>query len=231
MWRGAVPTRTDPRPRAKNEIIIPSICFIMDGMINRKYVRFLICLAIVAVAAVIGSLVTFPNITGWYAGLNKPFFSPPNWLFGPAWTLLYVMMAVSLYMVWNARYRKSKQAAFLVFGVQLVLNTTWSVVFFGLQSTWGGVGVIVAMWLAIGATIWLFWPISRAAAYLLVPYLLWVSFATGLNISVAILNPAAKVDSYDKCTASSGSVILTSYPSLCLTPDGQRFTNPNQVLK
>lgn len=172
----------------------------MSKKLDIDFTKLFAALAIVALAAWIGSAVTFPNITEWYANLNKPFFSPPNWLFGPVWTLLYVMMAVSLYIVWNSRYRHllgksrfrlSKQSAYVVYGAQLVLNVLWSVVFFGMHALWGGAAVIVLMWLAIAATIYLFRPISRVAAWLLVPYLLWVSFATLLNIAVAALNPGA----------------------------------------
>lgn len=140
------------------------------------------------VAAAIGSAATFANIPTWYAGLDKPFFSPPNWLFGPVWTLLYLLMGVSLYMVWTAGYKKSKKPAFVMFGLQLVFNALWSLVFFGLHAPWAGVVVIALLLASIIATIRLFWPISKKAAYLLFPYVAWVSFATILNVAVAALN-------------------------------------------
>lgn len=139
-------------------------------------------------AAAIGSAATFPNISTWYATLDKPFFSPPNWLFGPVWTLLYLLMGLSLYLVWAADYEKTKKPAFVAFGLQLVLNALWSLVFFGLHAPWAGVVVIVLLLASIVATARLFWPISKPAAYLLFPYILWVGFATLLNIAVAVLN-------------------------------------------
>jgi len=140
------------------------------------------------VAAAIGSLATIPNITTWYAMLEKPFFSPPNWVFGPVWTLLYLLMGLSLYLVWVAPYKKSKKSAFTLFGLQIVLNVLWSLVFFGLHLPWVGVVIIGLLLAAIIGTIKYFRPISKTAAYLLLPYVAWVSFATLLNIAVALLN-------------------------------------------
>lgn len=140
------------------------------------------------VAAAIGSFATFPNIATWYAGLLKPFFNPPNWVFGPVWTILYILMGLSLYLAWTARYKGKKSFAFVAFGMQLALNALWSVVFFGLHSLIGGVVIIVALLVMVALTMWLFWPISRRAVYLLVPYIAWICFATLLNIAVAALN-------------------------------------------
>jgi benzodiazapine receptor len=157
-------------------------------MLMPKFVKFIIALAGPFAAGAIGSLATISNIPTWYAALNKPSFSPPNWLFGPVWTTLYILMGISLYVVWTASYKDSKQAAYVAFAVQLVLNTVWSLVFFGLHLPWGGVVVIAALLVAILATVKLFWPISRLASYLLIPYILWVAFAAVLNVSVAYLN-------------------------------------------
>jgi translocator protein len=140
------------------------------------------------VAGAIGSLATFSNIATWYAELAKPVLSPPNWVFGPVWTTLYVLMGISLYLVWTAKYKKSKRLALTLFGVQLTLNTLWSLVFFGAHWLWGGVVVILPLLAAIAMTVRRFLPISRPAAYLLVPYVLWVGFATVLNIAVALIN-------------------------------------------
>ena len=153
-----------------------------------KLIKLILSLLIPFVAAGIGSIATSANIPTWYADLEKPFFNPPNWLFGPVWTLLYALMGISLYLVWTARYKKSKQLAFIMFGVQLLLNTTWSLVFFGLHSPWAGLAVIILLLAGIFATIRLFWPISKTAAYILIPYATWVTFATVLNISIALLN-------------------------------------------
>lgn len=194
---------------------------------TRNSVRFFLSLAIVSIAAWVGSIVTYPSINSWYAALEKPFFNPPNWVFGPVWTLLYLLMAISLYVVWSAQTAKSKRWAMMAFGVQLALNTAWSIVFFGLNQPWAAVGVIVVMWLAIAATMVAFWPISKLATYLLAPYIAWVSFATGLNISIAILNPADPVDTYEECVKSQDSAILDIYPSICMTKDKRQFTDPN----
>lgn len=198
-----------------------------EHMMTRNSVRFFLSLAIVSVAAWVGSMVTYPSINNWYAGLEKPFFNPPDWIFGPVWTVLYLLMAVSLYLVWSAQATRSKRLALSAFGVQLALNIAWSVVFFGLHQPWTAVGVIVAMWLAIAVTMATFWPISKLATYLLVPYLAWVSFATGLNISIAMLNPANPVDTYEECVKAPGSVIMDIYPPICMTKDKKQFTDPN----
>ncbi len=154
----------------------------------------------------------------------KPTFVPPNWVFGPVWTVLYLLMGISLYLVWMQQSKRSKQLAFAFFGLQLVLNTAWSVVFFGFHQPVTAVAVIFALLVAIAATMVQFWQFSRRAVYLLVPYLLWVSFATALTIGIAILNPHAnRITSYEQCAHQGGSV-LTTYPSVCVTRDGQRFT-------
>jgi translocator protein len=150
--------------------------------------KLLLSLLIVSVAAAIGSLVTYPNIAGWYADLNKPFFNPPNWIFGPVWTVLYVCMGLALYLVWARRTKHSKEAAYVAFACQLGLNVLWSIVFFGLHHTVLGVAVILVLFMTIIITNRLFWPLSRLAAWLLVPYSLWVCYATALNVAIALMN-------------------------------------------
>jgi len=196
-------------------------------MLDRKPVRFLLSLVIVTVAAGIGGAVTYPSIQGWYAELDKPFFNPPNWVFGPVWALLYFLMAVSLYLVWSARTKRSRRLAFWAFGGQLALNVAWSAVFFGLHQLWLAVGVVLALWLAIALTIGAFWRIQRIAAYILIPYLAWVTFASALTISVALLNAGSEANDYKACTRATGSTLQLSYPEVCVTPDGRRFPNPD----
>ncbi len=137
-----------------------------------------------------GTPFTLTAIPTWYATLNKPFFAPPNWLFGPAWTLLYFLMGVAIYLVWTKDVSKksAKKQAINTFLIQLALNFIWSPVFFGLRSPELGLIIIIAMWIAILVTIKHFYKLSRTAAYLLIPYILWVSFATLLNLSIALLN-------------------------------------------
>ena len=135
-------------------------------------------------AGIIGSAFTLDSIPSWYATLSKPVFSPPNWVFGPVWTTLYAMMGVAAYIIYEAK----RNEALKPFAIQLGLNAAWSIVFFGLRSPLGGLFVIALLWLAIAWTIFEFLKVSRAAAYLLIPYLFWVTFASALNYFIWALN-------------------------------------------
>jgi len=151
--------------------------------------RLLICLFGCQLAGVIGSLATMPAIPTWYAALQKPFFTPPNWLFAPAWTTLYLLMGVAAFLVWRRGWTESRvKMALSIFIIQLVLNTLWSFAFFGLESPLYGLVVIAALLVLIVLTMVSFFRVSAAAGWLLLPYLLWVSFATALNTAVLILN-------------------------------------------
>lgn len=155
----------------------------------KKALTILIFVLICQLAGVIGSLFTTPSIPGWYAGLTKPSFNPPNWIFAPVWTTLYVLMGTAAFLVYEKGGKKGEvRKALAVFAVQLALNALWSIVFFGAHMILGAAVLIVVLWAMIAASIWLFSRITKAAAYLLVPYILWVSFATVLNISLYILN-------------------------------------------
>jgi benzodiazapine receptor len=150
---------------------------------------FLCSILLPLVIGFIGSLATRPMITTWYAALQKPFFSPPNWLFGPVWTLLYIMMGVAAYLVWRRGFERPEvKGALGLYVMQLILNCAWSLVFFGLKSPLGGLIVIVALWVLIYLTMRRFFKISQPAGWLLLPYLLWVSFATVLNLALLMLN-------------------------------------------
>ncbi|QFU17830.1 TspO/MBR family protein [Microvirga thermotolerans] len=152
--------------------------------------RFLIAVLPVAAASVLGSVATMPNIPTWYATLAKPGFTPPNWVFGPVWTLLYAMMAYALWRILALpKDRPGRRGAVAAFFVQLALNALWSWAFFGAHSPLAGLVVILALLVAIVATIRAFLPLDRAAALLLVPYLAWVAYATALNAAVWRLNP------------------------------------------
>jgi tryptophan-rich sensory protein len=145
--------------------------------------------AICFVAAGLGSLATLPSIPTWYAGLEKPFFTPPNEIFGPVWTVLYALMAVAGWLAWRAdAIEPDRRAALIAFGVQLVLNVAWSFAFFGMQSPLAGLGVIVLLLAAILWTIATFRLVSKLAAALMLPYLAWVAFATALNAGIYVLN-------------------------------------------
>ena len=134
----------------------------------------------------IGAIATMPKITGWYSTLVKPTFNPLNWLFGPVWTLLFLMMGAAFYLVWMEGKRIHK--ALMVFGIQLVLNVLWSFLFFGAESPGLAFVEIIVLWIAIAATILTFERVSKAAAWLLIPYLFWVSFASVLNAAIFQLN-------------------------------------------
>lgn len=151
-------------------------------------VSLIVCLIVCFAAAAIGSAATLPSIPTWYEGLAKPDFNPPNWLFGPVWTILYALMAVALWRVVNLASGAARRRAVSAFGIQLMLNAAWSVVFFGLQSITGGLVVIALLDVAIFATIAEFGRIDRLAGWLLVPYVIWVSFAALLNLAIFVLN-------------------------------------------
>lgn len=140
-----------------------------------------ICLLVGA----LGGLATAKSVVEWYPTLNKPSWTPPSWVFGPVWTLLYIMMGIAAWLVW--RKGDAKGALILFFG-QLLFNLAWSVLFFGARSPVLGLVDIAFLWLAVAATIFAFALKSRPAAFLLVPYLAWVSFASALNLAIVMLN-------------------------------------------
>jgi tryptophan-rich sensory protein len=144
---------------------------------------------LVAGASWVGSVATLPNIPGWYASLNKPPFNPPNWVFGPVWTVLYAMIA---YAFWRVLQKPAdtpgRNAAIGLFVVQIVLNALWSVVFFGMHDPRLGLVVVVALEAAVIATGLRFRAVDQVAGWPFVPYAAWVAFATVLNLSIVILN-------------------------------------------
>ena len=140
-------------------------------------------------AGLIGSVFTTPAIPTWYAALRKPSFSPPNWLFAPVWITLFTLMGVSAFLVWRRGLDDPQvKIALTIFAIQLILNTSWSLVFFGLRSPLGGLIVISVLWVAILLTILNFFKISTTAGIVLMPYILWVSFAGVLNLFIWRLN-------------------------------------------
>jgi len=137
----------------------------------------------------VGSVFTIPAISGWYAGLTKPSFNPPNWIFGPVWTVLFILMGISAYLVYRSGLVKREvREALFIFAVQFGLNVLWSYLFFGLRSPALGLAGIIALWIAIAGTIVSFTKINKSSAYLMVPYIVWVSFAAFLNGTIYILN-------------------------------------------
>lgn len=153
----------------------------------RLVYKFVVSVGVSFAAGGIGSLATTPNIPTWYADLDKPPLLPANEVFGPVWSVLYFMMGVALFLVWKSRSKKPG-LLYVAFFLQLILNTVWSLVFLGSQQPAMGVAIILVL---IGSIIWTireFACVSKPAAMLLVPYLLWVGFATYLTIGVAVLN-------------------------------------------
>lgn len=137
--------------------------------------------------ATLGGQATQLSLLDWYPSLAKPWFNPPNWAFPVAWTILFAMIAISGARIVLAA-AEDKRAAYAAFAIQMGLNLLWSIVFFALRSPGWAILVVVAFWLAIAATIAAAWRVDRLAAFLLAPYLAWVSFATVLNIAIWRLN-------------------------------------------
>ncbi len=154
-----------------------------------NYKRLIISLALPQLAGLIGALFTVSAIPTWYASLQRPSFSPPNWVFGPAWTILYILMGISIYLIWQRikEGKKIKSVMFL-FWVHLFFNAIWSIIFFGFQNPKLALINIVIIWLFIIILMFKFWKINRWSTYLLIPYFLWVSFASILNYFIWYLN-------------------------------------------
>lgn len=151
--------------------------------------RLITSIAICLTAGILGSIFTTPAISTWYAALIKPSFAPPNWVFFPVWTALFIMMGISLFIVWKKGFQDHQvKAALSVFSIQLILNILWSAAFFGLRSPLAGLIEIVILWAAILAMILRFMRISKAAGLLLIPYIMWVTFAAMINFSIWTLN-------------------------------------------
>ncbi len=151
----------------------------------------IISIGVVLAVAFLGGWMTSTSVDGWYLSLIKPDYNPPGWVFGPVWTVLYVMMAVAAWLVWDSGDEDMYiSEALTVYGMQLALNLSWSYFFFYEKSLIGGLVVIGVLWLMIVCTIFLFWRTSFWAACLLIPYLLWVSFAALLNYDIWRLNPS-----------------------------------------
>ena len=152
-------------------------------------IKLTVSITICLIAGFLGSFFTIPAIPTWYATLAKPSFAPPNWLFFPVWTTLFVMMGISLYLVWRKGLEGQQiKKALVIFAVQLILNVLWSAAFFGLRSPLSGLIEISILWISIAFTIMIFMKISRIAGLLLIPYIIWVSFAAILNFMIWRLN-------------------------------------------
>jgi len=155
----------------------------------KKAVGIVAAIVICELAGLVGSLFTRPSIPGWYAGLTKPSFNPPNGVFGPVWITLFALMGIAAWLVYEKKLQGADvKRALSIFVAQLIVNVLWSIMFFGAHRILGGFVLVVALWVLIAATIQAFWKISRPAAGLLIPYILWVSFAAVLNAAIYVLN-------------------------------------------
>jgi benzodiazapine receptor len=155
----------------------------------REAVQLVIFIVLCEMAGAAGSIFTIPSIPSWYAGLRKPGLAPPNWIFAPVWTTLFALMGISLFIVWKKTLGKgSGRFPIAAFIIQLALNIFWSYLFFGLKSPILGMIEIAALWFSILVTVVAFTKVSRTAGAVLLPYLVWVSFAGYLNYMILVLN-------------------------------------------
>jgi tryptophan-rich sensory protein len=164
----------------------------MDRITLRSVVLAAICILIPLVSGAIVGMLTMSGVTDWYTTLNKPWFTPPDSVFGPVWTILYILMGISLYLVLSQGWEnETVKTGSILFGAQLGVNLLWSLIFFGLHSPPAALACIVVLLALIIATIMTFYRVSKPAAVLLVPYLAWVCIATALNAGVVFLNKNA----------------------------------------
>lgn len=152
------------------------------------YVRLIVSLIICQLAGIIGAIFTSPAIPDWYASLAKPDINPPNWVFSPVWTFLYLLMGIALYILWQNLPKTEAKVALVFFSIQLVLNVLWSVIFFGLKQPLVAFLEIIILWIFILMTIIKSSRVSKATLYLLLPYILWVNFAAVLNFFLWRMN-------------------------------------------
>jgi tryptophan-rich sensory protein len=158
-------------------------------MIKKKSTRIAICVSVCLIVGAIAAMATQSSVHDWYLSLNKPIFNPPNWLFAPVWTVLYILMGVAAGIVWDKGfYHKWVKTALYHFGIQLILNAFWSVVFFGLKLPLPALFIIIALFILLLPTYKWFKVVDKNAAYLLLPYLIWVAFAAALNFEIWRLN-------------------------------------------
>lgn len=154
-----------------------------------NFFKLIIAVVAVELAGLAGSVFTVSSVSTWYAELVKPAFNPPAWLFAPVWTILFALMGIALFLIWRKGFKgRDAKISICIFIGQMTLNIFWSAIFFGLHNPAAAFIEIIALWLLILATIIMFAKISKPAAWLLVPYILWVSFAGYLNYSIWTLN-------------------------------------------
>jgi tryptophan-rich sensory protein len=167
----------------------------MRPSIRRQVLALVLFLAISFAVAALGTVATIQNVDGWYADAEKAFWTPPNVVFGPVWTVLYTLMSVAAWLVWREPASPARRRALATYIAQLVLNAIWTPVFFslypviGAPALWAALVIILALDVAVLITMLRFWPVRKAAAVLLIPYGAWVLYATTLNAALAVMNP------------------------------------------
>ncbi|WP_417850665.1 TspO/MBR family protein [Thalassoglobus sp.] len=159
-----------------------------DFALKNQWICLIACIAISLGAGGLGAMATIPEIDGWYRTIEKPSWNPPDAVFGPVWTTLYIMMAISAWLVWRTGEVKASKLPLSLFSVQLLLNIGWSWIFFHFHKLGWAFAEIIVLWLAIVATTFAFFRVSKLAGALMVPYLAWVSFASVLNFAIWRLN-------------------------------------------
>jgi len=155
---------------------------------RRRYIGLIIFIAVCLGAGGLGAIATTPEIEGWYKTIAKPSWTPPDYVFGPVWTTLYIMMAIAAWLIWKPAGFKAVAVPLVLFAIQLVLNVIWSLIFFGYHQPGWAFFEIILLWIAILATMIWFFKRSVVAGSLLAPYLVWVSFAAALNFAIWQLN-------------------------------------------
>lgn len=157
-------------------------------MSRLSLIKLIISLLLPLSVGAVAGMFTSQAVPTWYASLNRPSFSPPNWVFGPVWSTLYTILGVSFFLIWKENPSKQRNLAIIVFSIQMLLNFVWSFIFFYFNMIGAALIEIILLWLSIVTMIYLFYKVKPLAAYLNIPYLLWVSFATILNAGYFFLN-------------------------------------------
>lgn len=154
----------------------------------KKIITLLLCIVIPLAIGFVSGIISAAGVTDWYMNVQKPSFNPPSWVFGPVWTVLYILMGISIYLTLQQPASKLRNTALVLQTVQLSLNFWWSIIFFAMENPALALLEIILLWLSILVLIIVTWRVKRVAAYLLLPYLAWVNFAAILNASIWILN-------------------------------------------
>jgi len=154
----------------------------------RKVGKLITSILLPLIIGFLASFFTQSSVNTWYKTIDKPVFNPPDWVFAPVWTLLYILIGIAFYLVWEKNFGLNKKKVLTIYFLQLFLNFLWSLLFFGLKSPILSLIEIIILWILIFMNIKVFYKVTKPAGYLLIPYLIWVSFALILNFSIVIIN-------------------------------------------